>query len=354
MPSVQRGQVYKTRGGSWAYRYYENGRRRQVGGFPTKGPASEALENALKRVRGGYQPPPTLAALVDDYLEQHIAEQNSTDTLTFRLKHAKDAFGHVRVDRLMPQEVGAWRRRLPAGSAYEIHKALRQVLAAAVRWRLIDENPAKLVPNPAPKRAEIQPFGSWGELEAVADELGPWGAIPLFAAGTGLRPEEWIALEWRDVDRQERAVTVRRAFTAGQVKEWGKTDRSRRRVPLRQRTLDLLEQIPRRLDSRLVFPAIEGGYLNLHNWRAREWKPAVTAAGIEPERRIYDCRHTYATFSLAAGVSLFTLSRRMGTSVQMIDKTYGHLAPDAEQYELGLLDAYDTKQIETREAGPGP
>jgi hypothetical protein len=50
-------------------------------------------------------------------------------------------------------------------------------------------------------------------------------------------------------------------------------------------------------------------------------KPAIRAAGIEPERRIYDLRRTYATFSLAAGVSLFTLSRRMGRSVEMIDRT---------------------------------
>jgi hypothetical protein len=27
----------------------------------------------------------------------------------------------------------------------------------------------------------------------------------------------------------------------------------------------------------------------------------------------------------------------------MIDRTYGHLAPDAEDYERGLLDAYDAK-----------
>jgi hypothetical protein len=71
--------------------------------------------------------------------------------------------------------------------------------------------------------------------------------------------------------------------------------------------------------------------------------PAFRAAGIEPERRIYDLRHTYATFSLAAGVSLFTLSRRMGTSVE-IDRTYGHLAPDAEEYERGLLDAFEQDQ----------
>jgi integrase len=60
-------------------------------------------------------------------------------------------------------------------------------------------------------------------------------------------------------------------------------------------------------------------------------------------KRIYDLRHTYATMSLAAGVSLFTLARRMGTSVEMIDRTYGHLALDAEDYERDLLDAYDAR-----------
>jgi len=35
------------------------------------------------------------------------------------------------------------------------------------------------------------------------------------------------------------------------------------------------------------------------------------------------------------------LSRRMGTSLDMIDRTYGHLAPDAEVAELALLNSYD-------------
>jgi integrase len=107
--------------------------------------------------------------------------------------------------------------------------------------------------------------------------------------------------------------------------------------------LDALDAIPRRIDSRLVFSSPTGDYIPLGNWRQREWTPAVRAAGLE-HRTPYALRHTYATMSLAAGVSLFTLARRMGTSVEMIDRTYGHLAPDAESYECDLLDAYDARE----------
>ena len=68
--------------------------------------------------------------------------------------------------------------------------------------------------------------------------------------------------------------------------------------------------------------------------------PALEAAGL-PRRRIYDLRHTYASWSLAAGVDIFTLARRMGTSVKMIDRTYGHLVAGADAYERQLLDAFD-------------
>jgi integrase len=102
--------------------------------------------------------------------------------------------------------------------------------------------------------------------------------------------------------------------------------------------LAALERLPTEHTSPLLFPAARGGYLDLHNFRTREWKPAQVAAGIEPLRRIYDLRHTFATFALRAGISTFELSRHMGASLTMIDRHYGHLARDGREHAITLLD----------------
>jgi integrase len=76
----------------------------------------------------------------------------------------------------------------------------------------------------------------------------------------------------------------------------------------------------------------------IENWRSRAWYPALEAAGIS-KRGPYHLRHTFATEALAAGVSTFELSRVMGTSLQMIDQHYGHLARDSEESIRARLDA---------------
>jgi integrase len=164
----------------------------------------------------------------------------------------------------------------------------------------------------------------------------------IFAAATGLRPAEWLALEWRDIDPKARVVYVHRGFTKGRLK-CPKTEASRRAVPLQAIALDAIKrQRPRH--NPLLFPGERGGYLDLHNFRNREWTPAQLAAGIEPLRRIYDLRHTLATFALRAGISTFDLSRYMGASLTMIDRHYGHLARDGREHAIRLLDELSAEQ----------
>lgn len=358
MPARQRGAVVKRGPGNWQARYRdEDGNQRGQSGFETKTEARDWLDTKLDEVlalRRGDLPalrrrnPPTLAELVDEFLNQHNAEPNTLRGLRERLLYAtkgpkrdgEGGFGDVRVDRLDPVQIGAWRKRLPERSAWGIHKALRQVLNHAVRIKLLDENVAALVPNPEPKRREVQAFETIDDLEAIGEELsGPFAQLPVVAALTGLRPEEWMALERRDIDRQAGIVHVRRVFTAGDVKLVGKNSRSLRAVPLPARALEAVDAIPARLDTRLLFPAKRGGYINLDTWRGREWTPALKAAGVA-QRGPYALRHTYATWSIAAGVELYTLARFMGTSVEQLDKTYGHLMPDAIERTRSRLDVF--------------
>ena len=113
----------------------------------------------------------------------------------------------------------------------------------------------------------------------------------LFAAATGLRPAEWIALEKRDIDRKERVVYVRRSFTRGQLKV-PKTEASVRAVPLQARAFDALDRIKDGNGSPLLFPGERGGYLDIHHFRPFQWRPAQKAAGIEPIRRVRSEEHT--------------------------------------------------------------
>jgi integrase len=370
MPAEQRGTLDRSRRGRWRARWRdENGVRRSRAGFATKTEAGAWLDRKLDEVaalrRGDVaavrrREMPTLAGLVDEYLGQHNAEANTIRTLTARLRYATHGpsldgvggFADVRIDRLQVPEIGAWRRRLPERSAHAIHKALRQVLHDAVRAKLLDENVACRVPNPEPKRREVPAFETLADVEAVADEMAPrFAALPIVAALTGLRPEEWIALERRDVDRAAGVLRVRRVFTDVRVKPYGKQSRSLRTVPLPARAALALSTLPPRVDTPLVLPGERGGYLSLHNWRRDVWNPSVRAAGLD-HRTPYALRHTFASFAIAASVSLFELARFMGTSVDQIDATYGHLLPDALDRTRRTLDAFLSRPLpDTRSSG---
>ena len=158
--------------------------------------------------------------------------RGSIAKLRWLLGKAIAVFGELRLSELHPQEIAAWRMTIPLGHRFAATQALRQVLARAVVWGMIDVNPAKRgVDNPQRRRTEKRPFESWAELQAIAARLGPrYGPMVIFAAATGLRPGEWIALERRDIDLDERVAYIRRAFTKGRLK-CTKTEASVRAVP---------------------------------------------------------------------------------------------------------------------------
>jgi hypothetical protein len=67
-----------------------------------------------------------------------------------------------------------------------------------------------------------------------------------------------------------------------------------------------------------------------------------------PPRRIYDLRSTFASQALAAGVSVFDLSKIMETSVRMIERHYGALLSGSGDAIRARLDAYHDRSGQDR------
>jgi len=342
MPRPTHGSVYSTRTG-YGIRWPENGRRPHRAGFRTKTEARRWFaENVAPRLdRAAPTPEIGFDAFCDLFLERHGAtvSKRTRDTLAERLRPARRVFGSWTLRELegAADDIAHWRASVPAASRYRLTLALRQCLGAAVRWRYLTHNPAiDAGRNPEPRSEELRPL-TRAEAEALDAELRPvYGPLVIFAAETGLRTNEWAAVERRDIDRRGPAVAVQRRWSKGVATPYPKT--ARRRVPLTARAMAALDRLPPRLDTPLLFPAPGGGHIALDNWRTRDWYPALEAAGID-KRGPYALRHTFATEALAAGVSIFELARLMGASVRTIDRTYGHLAHESEASIRARLDA---------------
>jgi integrase len=284
-----------------------------------------------------------------------------------RLRRAREAsrrdvtaeFGTRPLQSLERDELLAWRLSLSEGWRSDVFREAKRFLREAVENEWLRTSPAATIKNPKRRRPEVTPI-PWENILALADEIDRrFEHVPILAAGTGLRTEEWLALERGDIDLPGRVLYVRRVWSSGRLVELGpdgsKTSGQRRRVPLRKVVADVLSALPPRLDTRLLVPPTRKcrhGYLTLSSFCNRFWRDAFTAAGL-PYQRPYDMRHTYAAESIAAGVNLFDLSRFMGTSVVEIDRTYGHLVSDSEDRNREALDAYDEARLKPKAAASG-
>lgn len=349
MPASQRGQLDRLPSGRWRLRWYDPEGKRRSKSFPSKSAGSRYFREVVEpQLRGEPVPVPelTLAEFVPLYLERHATtvRPRTIQTLRERLPHATRGFGDVPLRDLerLTSEIAGWQAKLPARAGHGIAQAFRQVLDAAVRWGYMTRNPAKLAgPNRQPPPRPIRAY-TRAEVEAISAELSPmYAPLPVFAAATGLRPEEWQALERSDIDRHAGLLTVRRTVSSGEVVELAKTTRSRRQVPLSARAATALAAIPARLDSPLIFPTHSGGVIDLDNFRRREWGPAIEASGVRTPARIYDLRSTFASDALAARVGVHELARVMGTSVAMIERHYGTLLDGAVESIAARLNSHD-------------
>lgn len=326
--------------------YREGGRLRTTRVVRTKGEARRLVNAELARIELGeqYRAPITLAELAERFLAQHNAAPQTIKLIRQRLVRPLVAFGDAQAADITTEALQRFVIGLPVGPAFkhDITRALRAVYTFGIRARLVDRNPALEVNAPEPVRGEkILPFESWAEVERVAEEAGRWGALIMFAVDCGARPAELAALEHRHVE----GSVVRLPGT--------KNERARRTVHLTERGVEAYRSFPRAISTPLVFHS-EGRPLSWAWWRPKVWYEALALADMA-KRSPYQMRHTFAYFSLRAGVPISDLAREMGhTDVSRTYRSYGQWCAEQGERAASIRGAWAKGQAEVTEALPHP
>jgi integrase len=232
-----------------------------------------------------------------------------------------------------------------------LHTVLNQALKQAVRWRMLAHNPAADTDLPANRTAKVIRAMTLEQAQAflVATLGDRWGCVLRFAVRTGMRPEEYFALQWSDIDFDQAVARISKVVVHPKGGGWKfeepKTAGSRRTVALDPVDLEELrthrtQQLQERLlagdrwktDHDFVFTNELGGPMHMRNLAKRSFKPALKKAQLSDKFRPYDLRHTCATLLLLSGENVKVVSERLGhASVSITLDTYSHVLPTMQQ-----------------------
>jgi len=253
--------------------------------------------------------------------------------------------GHLKLSDLSLDDVQSYADRLLAAGADPSTIRNRVMPVRAIcRWRAreVPLNPTVGLNLPAVRNARTR-VASPAEAELLlaalpARDRALW-ATALYA---GLRRGELMGLRWRDVDLARGVIEVRQAWDPKEhLMVAPKSQAGTRRVPIAAvlRAFLAPAQLAAPADPEvLVFGmgTVPFCASSVSERAQRAWKKAGHQAIC-----LHDCRHTFASLMIAAGVNAKALSTFMGhANISITLDRYGHLMPGAEGQAAELMDAY--------------
>lgn len=368
-----RGQIIARGERTWLARVFlgrdANGKRRYHNHtiHGTKKDAQAYLTAVLRDMDLGtyVEPAPTtlrayLERWLTDAAKTKVRARTHADYGNLLNRYVTPVLGERRLGDLTALDVqrlyaGMTARGLSARTVRYTHAVLSSALKQAVRWGLIPRNVATLVNLPRQERQEMRclsPEQAARFLQAAKADR--WGVLFEFALVTGMRPSEYLALKWGDLDLVASTATVRRSLARindGWRFDEPKTPKSRRTMPLPAATTRSLAAHKAHQDAvrsragrawrdlDLVFASDGGQPLDLRNLVQRHFKPLLKAADLA-DLRLYDLRHTCATLLLAAGINPKVVAERLGhSSVMLTMDVYSHVLPTMQAEATGRLEA---------------
>ena len=266
----------------------------------------------------------------DRYLPHAQASKRSwtTDETVLRI-HILPALGRLTLNLISGEHIAGLindmrSKGYAGGASNRVLVLLRYVFNLARKWNLAGAivNPtAGLSTAPEVHRQRFLTADETKRLIAAIDEdenRGAAQAIKLLLL-TGGRRNEITHAKWEHVDWQRRTLVV-------PVSKSGKP----RTIALNGAAIALLQSIPRVQGSEHIFPSPFSGHPFASLFYP--WDRIRRRAGLA-DVRLHDLRHSFASFLVNHGVSLYVVQGLLGHARSRMTQRYAHLATQT------LLDA---------------
>jgi integrase len=340
----------------------------------------DLFEQKLKRSRGTLEVESSmrLADFINHFLEEVHRPGVSANTYTIstqfiKLYFSPYAVGNKRLKDLTHGDLQKYFNALcewvsPVTKrplAHNTVERLSRVLTAALNYafdnQLIARNPMRKVIRPSRKARKSRRRALTREhliafLTYVEENQHLWwikklGPIYHLAAETGLRPEEYLALQWKDcrLESSPPTITVERVvidFKGRGGWSFGdpKTLKSARTLPITrelagrlQRHKAVIAELRERAgdqwtDYDLVFPSRFGNPIK-QDVTARVFRTICEKLGWTDGRYCaYSLRHSMASLALLGNVNLKVISERLGhASIKTTADVYAHVVPSLQE-----------------------
>lgn len=333
----------------------------------TRADAEKVRTEMLREVDAGLVKTPPSQMTLEAYLTEWLAAKVSVRARTRRtyeaIAHAYviPHLGNRKLRDLTPKDIqGLYAKllgQIGPSTIRHTHQVLRQSLADAVElFEYIPKSPVtRALELPALEEREYTVFNReqvstfLSAVPTLSERFAKMYPLWLLLLSSGLRPQEALALQWRDL--HEGALLVRRTIEEPRtgtfaVRHGMKTKRSARRITLGATTVEVLERHKAAEGERA---RKEGAVFTPETWMfterftsfrnpisvRRTWNDTLAALqsqGLDiPTIRLYDTRHTHATLLLLADVHPKKVQERLGhANIQMTLNRYSHVLKEME------------------------
>jgi len=227
--------------------------------------------------------------------------------------------------------------------------SLNGVLSLAKDMDYIENNPASKLKNRKVTKDDADPF-SQEEAESVIAHMYEYygevyGCYTEIGFFTGLRaPSEMIGLRWENVDLRSGYLRVIERTVKGEHKAGTKTGKARD-VELFDRVQAALRRLRKYSDEWVFICPDTNEPFKTGKALVARWNTALSALQIR-RRRMYNMRHTCATYLLEHDVSPGAAAEQLGHSLQMFFTVYAKwLNADKKKAELQKANQAPLKNV---------